>query len=65
MDSAPGGPLISDHSSDHGLDEHQLESVEVGMEGVEEITPENSQPASATLYEYPSSTPIKHRIASY
>jgi len=65
MDSAPGGPLISDHSSDLGLDEHQLESVEVDMEGVEEITPENSQPASAALYQYPSSTPIKRQIASY
>jgi len=63
MDSAPNGPLISNHSSDRGLDEamsHELESVEVDVEEVEEITPENSQPASAALYQYPSSTPVKH-----
>jgi Fungal protein kinase len=65
MDSAPDGPLINDHSSDGGPISHQLESVEVDVEGAEEITPENSQPASAALYEYPSSTPVKRRIASY
>ena len=63
MDSAPDGPLIN--HSNPGLMGHQLESVEVDVEGVKETTPENSQPASAALYEYPSLTPVKRRIASY
>ena len=64
MDSASNPSLISDHSSDCCIDEairKQLEgeSIEVDMEGVVETTPENSQPASVSLYQDPSSTPLK------
>jgi hypothetical protein len=65
MDSAPpDGPLISDHSN-RGPISHQLESVEVDVEGVRKVTPENSQPASAARYEYISSTPVKRRVVSH
>ena len=68
MDSAPDTSFISDHSSDHGVNEAisehlEPESVEVDMEGA--VDTENSQHASVALYQYPSSTPIKRRIASY
>ena len=47
MDSAPNASLISNHSSDHGINEAisehlNPESVEVDIEGAVDTTPKNS-----------------------
>ena len=47
MDSAPNACLISNHSSDHGINEAisehlKPESVEVDIEGAVDTTPKNS-----------------------
>ena len=53
---------LNQHSSNSG---YQPESANVNIESIQETTPDNFQPLSVSLYQCPSSTPVKHRIASY
>jgi hypothetical protein len=64
MDGPPF-PLIQPISASSSNDGHQPELVEAYVESLQEITPDNLQPPSLPLYQYPSATPVKRRVASY
>ena len=64
MDGPPF-PLTQPISASSSNNGHQPELVEAYMESLQEITPDNRQPPSLPLYQYPSATPVKRRFASY
>ena len=50
---------LNQHSSNSG---YQSELANVNVESIQETTPDNFQPLSVSLYQCPSSTPVKHRL---